>query len=229
MVKFACMYQIYIVCGKRIFAENSTLSHRKVGPAAWPWHVSIIKNDAHVCDGTLIADQWVLTSDACFQGQPESDWKIRVGTSRLLTLSPNEQQRQVLSVSRSPAEGTTLSLLHLKSPVNFSSTVRPACITSKNQSYQQCIVLSWDLKGEQLYEKAVRIVNTEECGFWDIMSPNVLCIVPTQTENTCEGEDLPGSGLLCKNGNTWELMGVLNWRVSCGFARRPLLYDQFMV
>ena len=34
----------------------------------WPWHAALYKNGAHVCDGTLVRDSWIMTTASCFQG-----------------------------------------------------------------------------------------------------------------------------------------------------------------
>lgn len=34
----------------------------------WPWHAILYKSGTHVCDGTLISAEWLLTSASCFQG-----------------------------------------------------------------------------------------------------------------------------------------------------------------
>jgi secreted trypsin-like serine protease len=47
--------EIYIVGGK------------EVTPHSLPWHVSIQYEEKHVCSGTLIDDQHILTSASCFQ------------------------------------------------------------------------------------------------------------------------------------------------------------------
>ena len=49
----------------------------------WPWHVALYKNGQHVCDGTLIQDQWIMTTSACFQGQEKSKWIARFASIRL--------------------------------------------------------------------------------------------------------------------------------------------------
>lgn len=37
-------------------------------PGDWPWHVALFKEGVHVCDATLVADNWLLTTAYCFQG-----------------------------------------------------------------------------------------------------------------------------------------------------------------
>ena len=36
----------------------------------WPWHVALMKEGVHVCDGTLIHQQWVMSTKSCFQVPP---------------------------------------------------------------------------------------------------------------------------------------------------------------
>lgn len=37
-------------------------------PGDWPWHVALFKEDVHVCDATLVAENWLITTASCFQG-----------------------------------------------------------------------------------------------------------------------------------------------------------------
>lgn len=37
-------------------------------PGDWPWHAALFKEEVHVCDATLIAESWLLTTASCFQG-----------------------------------------------------------------------------------------------------------------------------------------------------------------
>ena len=34
----------------------------------WPWMVALYKNGLHVCDATLVDQQWIMTTASCFQG-----------------------------------------------------------------------------------------------------------------------------------------------------------------
>ena len=42
--------------------------HRMAKHGDWPWHVTLIKEGTHVCDGTLVHSNWVMSTKSCFQG-----------------------------------------------------------------------------------------------------------------------------------------------------------------
>ena len=61
-------------CGKRPSSVPNELRNRLESRrdialhGDWPWMVALYKNGLHVCDATLIEDQWVMTTASCFQG-----------------------------------------------------------------------------------------------------------------------------------------------------------------
>ena len=76
-------------CGRRpAFVDKDSLARRIDRSSSalhgdWPWNVALYKNGQHVCDGTLIQDQWIMTTSACFQGQEKSKWIARLASIRL--------------------------------------------------------------------------------------------------------------------------------------------------
>ena len=61
-------------CGKRPARvargdrETRELEDTRAQHGDWPWHVTLIKEGTHVCDGTLVHDHWVISTKSCFQG-----------------------------------------------------------------------------------------------------------------------------------------------------------------
>lgn len=117
-------------CGvQSVLSGKQHLSLPKMAAAGdWPWLVALFREDIHVCDGTLISHDWVLTTESCFQGQPRATWMAIFGSIRLASKAPWSQRRRIIGMIKSPVEGSTTALVRLESPVQFSDHVRPICL-----------------------------------------------------------------------------------------------------
>ena len=66
----------HLVCGRRPASVDSTDTGVRTNlinkdfalHGDWPWLVALYKNGLHVCDGTLIDEQFIITTASCFQG-----------------------------------------------------------------------------------------------------------------------------------------------------------------
>lgn len=127
---------LYVGCGElrcgvqsALFNAKQHLSLPKMSsPGDWPWLVALFREDIHVCDGTLISQDWVLTTEGCFQGQPRATWMAIVGAVRLSAKAPWTQRRRIIGMIKSPVEGSTAALVRLETSVNYSDHVRPICL-----------------------------------------------------------------------------------------------------
>ncbi|XP_055708998.1 uncharacterized protein LOC129805244 [Phlebotomus papatasi] len=117
-------------CGvQSLFSGSRTMTLSKMSaPGDWPWHVSLYRSDIHVCDGTLVSDEWVLTTEGCFQGQSKATWMAVFGSVRLSSSPPWMQRRRIIGMVKSPVEGSTAALIRLETPVQYSDFVRPVCL-----------------------------------------------------------------------------------------------------
>lgn len=70
-----------------------------------------------------------------------------MGTIRLSSTSPWQQERRIVGMIKSPVEGSTTVLLKLDRPVNtFSDFVRPVCLPSNQDppaNASHCNTLGW--------------------------------------------------------------------------------------
>lgn len=117
-------------CGVQsvLSSEHASSLPKMAAPGDWPWHVVLLRDDTHLCDGTLVSDTWVLTTESCFQGQPKATWLAIFGAVRLNSNAPWTQRRRIVGMVKSPVEGSTAALVHLESPVVFSDFIRPICL-----------------------------------------------------------------------------------------------------
>lgn len=94
-------FRFSIECGvQSILAANTVVSLPKMAsPGDWPWHVSLYRDDTHVCDGTLVSDSWVITTESCFQGQSKATWIAVFGNIRLSTTTPWTQRRRIVIIN----------------------------------------------------------------------------------------------------------------------------------
>ncbi|XP_055390020.1 uncharacterized protein LOC129619000 [Condylostylus longicornis] len=125
---------LYVTCSDLQCGVQSVLSPKHIllpkmaSPGDWPWFVSLYREETHVCDGTLISADWVLTTESCFQGQPRATWLAIFGSVRLKSNPPWKQRRRIIGMVKSPVEGSTAALVRLETPVHFSDFVRPICL-----------------------------------------------------------------------------------------------------
>lgn len=87
----------HLECGKQSIVDKSGVTLSKMSqPGDWPFHVALFKKDNHVCDGTLVASHWVLTTASCFQGQTKATWIAVFGNIRIGITSPWTQKRRIV-------------------------------------------------------------------------------------------------------------------------------------
>lgn len=88
----------------------------------------------------------IFNAISSFHSQPKAEWSARLGTVRLSSTSPWEQERRIVGMIKSPVEGTTV-LVKLDRPVTtFSDFVRPVCLPSDqdlSNNATQCNTLGW--------------------------------------------------------------------------------------
>ncbi|KAM9716095.1 transmembrane protease serine 2 isoform 2-T2 [Menidia menidia] len=117
---------------------------------SWPWQVSIHVN-IHICGGTLISNQWVLTAAHCIVINSLSGWTLYLGRETQAGPNTNEILRGVSQVIVHPDYNDTLfnndiALMKLNSPVTFNDFIRPVCLASSSSqifSSTSCWATGW--------------------------------------------------------------------------------------
>ncbi|KAI1240555.1 Acrosin [Lamprotornis superbus] len=218
-------------------------------PGSWPWMVSIqhpmVPDLRHLCGGSLIGHQWVLTAAHCFDEITNINMVYVVIGATQLTQPGHEAQvrhvKQVLIHSYYNADNMKydIALMELDHPVECSPYIQLACVPDATlivSELQNCWVAGWGytaaraLKAsDHLQEAKVPLINLQLCNSSDWYAgkihPYNLCAgYPEGNIDTCQGDS--GGPLMCqeKNSNYWWVIGITSWGKGCARARRPGVY-----
>uniref|UniRef100_A0A8C4LVS2 tryptase n=1 Tax=Equus asinus asinus TaxID=83772 RepID=A0A8C4LVS2_EQUAS len=214
-------------------------------PGQWPWQVSITYDGTHVCGGSLLSEQWVLSAAHCFP----SGLEVKLGANQLDSHTPEAEVRtvaQIISHNSYRHEGSQgdIALLRLSSPITFSRYIRPICLPAANASFPnglQCTVTGWAsfaptvslLAPRPLQQLEVPLISRETCNcLYNIdAKPNEPHFIQEDMvcagylkggKDACQGDS--GGPLSCPVGGLWYLAGIVSWGDACGAPNRPGVY-----
>uniref|UniRef100_A0A8C6FS56 Probable threonine protease PRSS50 n=1 Tax=Moschus moschiferus TaxID=68415 RepID=A0A8C6FS56_MOSMO len=167
------------------YERDPTLRDPESMARRWPWMVSVRANGTHICAGTLIASEWVLTAAHYGRKVIDITYSVRVGSpwiDQITKTTIDILAEKVIVHSRYRASrywswigrANDIALLNLERPLQYSKYVWPICLPGLDYSvkdYSLCTVTGWGLPrvdGEwpqfrTIQEKEVTILNSTEC------------------------------------------------------------------
>ncbi|XP_059873139.1 transmembrane protease serine 13 [Delphinus delphis] len=243
-----CPSQQYVTlqcpsCGLR------ALTGRIVGGALspeskWPWQVSLQYAHTHICGGTLIDAQWVLTAAHCFFLTPNKileDWKVYVGTNNLHQLPEGASIAQIIINSNysDDEDDYDIALMRLSEPLTLTAHVQPACLPMHGQTFslnETCWVTGFGKTKETdertspfLREVQVNLIDFKRCNNYLVynsnLTPRMMCAGDLRGgRDSCQGDS--GGPLVCEQDRRWYLAGVTSWGIGCGQRNKPGVYTK---
>ncbi|XP_059181177.1 chymotrypsin-like protease CTRL-1 [Centropristis striata] len=213
---------------------------------SWPWMVSMhylfSGTRSHICGGTLISDQWVLTAAHCIMSNSTSAWTLYLGRETQSGPNVHEVNRtvsQIIVHSDYNKETTNndIALMKLSSPVTFTDFIRTVCLASNSSQFHNstpCWSTGWgEITKEDnlpdshpLQEVQNPVIGEKQCSCnyrpigADITDKMICAGEPNK--GACRGDS--GGPLQCKQKSSWIQAGVTSFGVPCALADFPAVY-----
>ncbi|KAG7334765.1 hypothetical protein KOW79_001361 [Hemibagrus wyckioides] len=195
-----------VLCGQANLNTVSGTSSPLASIGAWPWIASLQINGTHICGGTLIAEQYVMSSADCFSSSKKpSDWTVKLGRLNQNGSNPSEVSVTVTDITFSNSGNNNIAVLKLSTKPTLSSFIQPICVDLGNSNFgigAQCWAAGWGSGGG--VEQTLQQFNTTIVSCGNTSSSNSICINAIQLEQTHSG-----GPLMCQSGQSWVQVAVL--------------------
>uniref|UniRef100_A0A672YVI0 Peptidase S1 domain-containing protein n=1 Tax=Sphaeramia orbicularis TaxID=375764 RepID=A0A672YVI0_9TELE len=253
-------------CGKPAFPPAVTsriVNGEPARPHSWPWQVSMqVWPDsrptyAHICGGTLIHKNWVLTAAHCFINYADElhRWRMCLGKHNLTYTEPSEQCFNVSGIYRHelfkyptvPTVEFDIALVRLDREVIPTDEINYACLPSEEEILpggKKCYATGWgDETGnpmtakpsEALNQVDLPIVPFDTCKrmdyWWFQVKPSMICCgytLPDELKSVCQGDS--GGPLVCRDtiDSPWEVHGITSFGpIGCIMNKKPSVFTRF--
>ncbi|XP_053528227.1 ovochymase-2 [Artibeus jamaicensis] len=210
----------------------------QVVKGSYPWQVSLKRRQKHICGGTIISPQWVVTAAHCVANRNSaSALNITAGKHDLSHTEPGEQTLTIESIIIHPYFSTKkpmdydIALLKMAGAFHFGQSVGPMCLPEPGEQFKPgliCTTAGWGrltedgILSQVLQEVNLPILTQEECAAAlltlkkPISGRTFLCTgFADGGRDACQGDS--GGALMCRNKKgTWTLAGVTSWGLGCG-------------
>ncbi|XP_042315230.1 transmembrane protease serine 2 isoform X2 [Sceloporus undulatus] len=239
-----------IDCGKstkRLKSRNRIVGGTSASLGDWPWQVSLQVYGTHLCGGSIITPEWIVTAAHCVDGTYSAPhyWNVFAGILRQpeMIYSKGHRVEKVIPHPNYDSSSKTndIALMKLQSPLIFDEFIRPVCLPNPGMMFQpgqQCWISGWGAlrqggnTSKVLNAAVVPLIDPDICNDKYIYNghilPTMICAGYLKGKvDSCQGDS--GGPLVTYRKSLWWLVGDTSWGTGCATQYRPGVYGNVTV